>query len=60
MLISLIEKVNIWLCEHINVKLFGGIMKIYKLQGLDCPNCAKKLEKEINKLDSIKNAEIDF
>lgn len=35
-------------------------MKIYKLQGLDCPNCAKKLEKEINKLESIKSAEIDF
>ncbi len=31
-----------------------------KIQGLDCANCAKFLEGEINKLDGIENAEIIF
>ena len=34
-------------------------MKV-KIEGLDCPNCAKALEKHINKLDGINNATIDF
>lgn len=31
-----------------------------KFEGLDCPNCANKLEKQINKLSCIKNAKINF
>ena len=34
-------------------------MKI-KIEGLDCPNCAKTLENHINKLDSVKVAKINF
>lgn len=34
-------------------------MKV-KIEGLECPNCAKALEKHINKLDGINNATIDF
>lgn len=34
-------------------------MKI-RIQGLDCPNCAKKLENGINKIDGISNCKIDF
>ncbi len=34
--------------------------KIVKIKGLDCPNCAKTLENEINKLNSVNNASIDF
>ncbi len=34
-------------------------MKI-RIEGLNCPNCAKKLEAQINKLNSVKSAEIDF
>lgn len=34
-------------------------MKV-KFEGLDCPNCANNLEKQINKLDSIKSAKINF
>ncbi len=34
-------------------------MKI-KIEGLDCPNCAKTLENQINKLDSVKVAKINF
>jgi len=30
------------------------MIKKYKILGLDCPNCAKSLEKEINKQPSIK------
>lgn len=33
---------------------------IVKIEGLDCPNCARALEGEINKLSSVKNAKIEF
>lgn len=36
------------------------MIKKYKIVGLDCPNCAKTLEKEISKQSEVKNAEIDF
>lgn len=32
----------------------------YKIEGLDCPNCAKTLENKINELDCIKTAKINF
>ncbi len=31
-----------------------------KIFGLDCPNCARNLQNEINKFEGIKNASIDF
>lgn len=34
--------------------------KVVKLEGLDCPNCARSLQEEINKLGGVKNAEINF
>lgn len=34
--------------------------KTTKIEGIDCANCAKVLENEINKLDGIKNAKINF
>lgn len=36
------------------------MIKKYKIQGLDCPNCAKNLETKLNQLESIKSAKIDF
>ena len=36
------------------------MVKKLRINGLTCPNCAKKLENEINKLASIKSAELDF
>ena len=35
-------------------------MKKLKFEGLHCPNCAKTLESKINKLESIKSAQINF
>lgn len=35
-------------------------MKKIKFEGLHCPNCAKTLETQINKLDSVKSAKIEF
>ncbi len=34
----------------------------YKLniQGLDCPNCAKSLEQELNKIENVQNLQINF
>ncbi len=31
-----------------------------KIYGLDCPNCARNLQNEINKLDGVSNASIEF
>jgi len=36
------------------------VKKVVKIQGLDCANCAKFLEGEINKIDGIENAKIEF
>lgn len=34
--------------------------EIYKIEGLDCANCAKKLEDHLNKCDKIEHASLDF
>lgn len=34
--------------------------KIYKIENLDCANCAKELESGIQKLDGVENATVDF
>ncbi len=34
--------------------------KTFKLEGLDCANCAAKMEKAINNLDSVSNATFNF
>ena len=34
--------------------------KVVKIEGLDCPNCARSLECEINKLKYVESASIDF
>lgn len=36
------------------------MIRKFKIEGLDCPNCAKALEGEINKLSSVKSAKINF
>lgn len=36
------------------------MIKKVKINGLDCAHCAKTLEDEINKLDFVKNCEINF
>ena len=35
-------------------------MKKLKFEGLHCPNCARKLEEQLNKLNSVKLAKINF
>ena len=34
--------------------------KTFKLKGLDCANCAAKLENEIQKIDGVENATVSF
>lgn len=34
--------------------------KLYKIEGLDCPNCAAKLEQHLNYKDAVAVARIDF
>ena len=34
--------------------------KSYKLEDLDCANCAAKMEREIKKLDGVVDAKVSF
>ena len=34
--------------------------KSFKLEELDCANCAAKMEREINKLDGVNSATVNF
>lgn len=34
--------------------------KVFLLKGLDCANCASKIEAEVNNLDFVKSASVDF
>ncbi|MCM1227825.1 MAG: cation transporter [Clostridium sp.] len=34
--------------------------KVYKLEELDCANCAAKMENEINKIEGVQKASISF
>ena len=36
------------------------MQKIYTVKGIDCPNCAAKLEKNINKIKGVNSAIISF
>ncbi|GAA9754996.1 hypothetical protein VN0234_14390 [Helicobacter pylori] len=35
-------------------------MQEYHIHNLDCPDCASKLERDLNKLDYVKKAQINF
>lgn len=32
----------------------------YRLEGLECANCAAKIERAVGKIDGVKNAEVNF
>jgi len=34
--------------------------KTYKIKGIDCPNCAAKLERKISKLEGVNKASVSF
>ena len=34
--------------------------KVYKMQDLDCANCAAKMEREISKIDGVVKASVNF
>ncbi len=34
--------------------------KNFKLEGLDCANCAAKIEKNVKKIDGVKDATVSF
>ena len=34
--------------------------KVYKLQDLDCANCAAKMEKAISKIDGVQSVRVNF
>lgn len=36
------------------------IKKTVKIVGLDCANCARELEEELNKIENVKSATVDF
>lgn len=36
------------------------MIKTYKISGLDCANCARELEEELNKIEGVTSATVDF
>ena len=36
------------------------VKKKYKLEGLECANCAAKMERAINKIEGVKEATVNF
>jgi len=44
------------------MKISGGIVmkKVYRLDNLDCANCAAKMEAAIQKLDGVQSATVSF
>lgn len=34
--------------------------KTFKIEDLDCPNCAAKLEKAVNNIDAVERASVSF
>lgn len=40
----------------------GGtdMKRVYKLEDLDCANCAAKMERAINKIDGVQSASVSF
>ena len=34
--------------------------KVFKLEDLDCANCAKKMENAINEIDGVESATVSF
>ncbi len=34
--------------------------KTYRIEGLDCANCARKMEEALNALDGIASAKVNF
>ena len=36
------------------------MIKKYKIKGLDCPNCAIKLEERLNKIEGVRSLKINF
>lgn len=42
------------------LKRGGQSMKSYRLEGLDCANCAMKIEKRINEINGVKQANVNF
>jgi copper chaperone CopZ len=34
--------------------------KVFKLEDLDCANCARKMEDGIKKIDGVKDAKVNF
>ena len=37
-----------------------SMKKTFRLEGLDCANCAAKMERAINELDGVKEATVNF
>lgn len=34
--------------------------KVYKIENLDCANCARKLEEKLNKIEGVNDCKVSF
>jgi copper chaperone CopZ len=44
----------------IKIRRIFTMKKTFRLEGLDCANCAAKIEDRINKLEGVKEATLNF
>ena len=47
-------------CDDQDIRLEVPLYQHFKLEDLDCANCAAKMEAAINKLDGVKKATVSF
>lgn len=45
---------------HINVQEKGSSIRTLYLKGLDCANCATKIEQNVGRLEGVKSSTVDF
>jgi hypothetical protein len=48
------------LLKQKKLKEYEIMKKVYKLEDLDCANCAAKMERAVSKLDGVESVSISF
>ena len=47
-------------CSNVKTMEGGFQTMIYELEGLDCPNCAAKIERELKKVEGLADVTVNF
>ena len=62
---SLLDTVTTIVHSHepdveVSEKTEPAVTKVYRLKGLDCPNCSAKIEKEVGELDGVTSSTVNL